>query len=139
MTSEEVCEVGKWKNVGAFTSHYLRLGATNKVGSRISDMVHSVSPLCSAESDLTWTTGKNDTVGSVREDEAPSNGETRFISPAVLHNFLQGIVLKNTIPFLLPPSPLTPLVLLIAFLAGGWRIEPRRPQKKHPKKKFKKR
>ena len=51
-SSEEVCEIGKWKNVGAFTSHYLRLGASAKVGSRISQMVHKVSPLSSAESDL---------------------------------------------------------------------------------------
>ena len=28
-TSEEVCELGKWKNVSAFTSHYLRLNATD--------------------------------------------------------------------------------------------------------------
>ena len=35
-TSEEVCELGKWKNVSAFTSNYLRLNATYKVGSKIS-------------------------------------------------------------------------------------------------------
>ena len=52
-TSEEVCELGKWKNVTAFTSHYLRLNATDKVGSKISQMVHTVSPLSSAKSDLT--------------------------------------------------------------------------------------
>ncbi len=46
MSSEEVCEVGKWKNVGAFTSHYLRLGATNKVGSRISDMASNSRRAC---------------------------------------------------------------------------------------------
>ena len=51
--SEEVCELGKWKNVTAFTSHYLRSNSTDKVGSKISEMVHKVSPLCSAESDLT--------------------------------------------------------------------------------------
>ena len=33
-TSEEVCELGKWKNVSAFTSHYLRLNATDEVGSK---------------------------------------------------------------------------------------------------------
>ena len=56
-TSEEVCELGKWKNVSAFTSHYFRVNATDKVGSKIYDMVHRVSPLSSVESDLTWTTG----------------------------------------------------------------------------------
>ena len=74
-TSEEVCELGKWKNVSAFTSHYLRLNATDKVGSKISQMVHIVSPLRSAESDLTWTKGIPDHGGSVWEDEAQSNGE----------------------------------------------------------------
>ena len=39
MYSEEVCEIGKWKNVGAFTSHYLRLNASKTLGSKISDLV----------------------------------------------------------------------------------------------------
>ena len=74
-TSEEVCELGKWENGSAFTSHYLRLNATDKVGSRISHMVHKVSPLSSSESDLTWTTGMQGHGGSVREDKAQSNAE----------------------------------------------------------------
>ena len=41
----------------------------------ISDMLHRVSPLRSAESDLTRTTGMQDHGGSVREDAAQSNGE----------------------------------------------------------------
>ena len=51
------------------------INATDKVGSKISQMVHRVSPLSSAESDLTWTTGIPDHGGSVREDQAQSNGE----------------------------------------------------------------
>ena len=43
-----------------------------------------VSPLQSAESDLTCTPGRDDQGGSVREDEAQRNGETRFVPPAVL-------------------------------------------------------
>ena len=35
LSSEEVCEIGKWKNVAAFTSHYLRLEASTKVGGQI--------------------------------------------------------------------------------------------------------
>ena len=27
LPSEEVCELGKWKNINAFSAHYLRLGA----------------------------------------------------------------------------------------------------------------
>ena len=53
LTSEQVCEVGKWKNVAAFTSQYLRLGASDTVGAKISSMVHNVSPLGSADPDLT--------------------------------------------------------------------------------------
>ena len=83
LSSEEVCEVGKWKNVAAFTSHYLRLGASTKVGQKVQEMVHSVSPLESAEPDLTWTTGKTDPGGNVREGGARDNGETRFCSPAM--------------------------------------------------------
>ena len=75
MSSEEVCEIGKWKNVAAFTSHYLRLNASKKLGTKVSELVHKVSPLRSAEADLTWTTGKNDLGGNVREAEAQSNGE----------------------------------------------------------------
>jgi len=75
MKNEEVCEIGKWKNASAFTSHYLRLNATDKVGEKVTAMVHKVSPLRSAESDLTWTTGMQDLGGNVREDVAQSNGE----------------------------------------------------------------
>ena len=75
MSSEQVCELGKWKNVAAFSSHYLRLGATNVASQKISELVHNVSPLGVAEPDLTWTPGMKDTGGSVREGEARSNGE----------------------------------------------------------------
>ena len=81
LSSEEVCEVGKWKNVAAFTIHYLRLGASSKVEEKLQEMVvHNVSPLRSAEPDLTWTPGKTDTGGNVKEGEAQNNGETRFLS-----------------------------------------------------------
>ena len=75
MSSEEVCEIGKWKNVTAFTSHYLRLNASHTLGTKISKLVHKVSPLRSAEADLTWTTRKYDLGGNVREAEAQNNGE----------------------------------------------------------------
>ena len=75
MSSEEVCEIGKWKNVNAFQSHYMRLNASKTLGTKISQLVHKVSPLRSAEADLTWTTRKYDLGGNVREAEAQSNGE----------------------------------------------------------------
>ena len=43
LSSEEVCEIGKWKNTGAFSSHYLRLGAPQQAGRRLERFVHSVS------------------------------------------------------------------------------------------------
>ena len=53
LSSEQVCEIGKWKNVGAFTSHYLRLGASETLGHKLTSMLHKVSPLRSADPDLT--------------------------------------------------------------------------------------
>ena len=76
MTSEEVCEIGKWKNVGAFSAHYLRLGAAQRAGERLSALVHTVSPGQSAEPDRSrspeteWETGRSD-----REGEAQRPGE----------------------------------------------------------------
>ena len=32
LTSEQVCEMGPWKNLGAFSTHYLRLGAQEVAG-----------------------------------------------------------------------------------------------------------
>ena len=75
MSSEEVGEIGKWKNLAAFTSHYVRPNASKTLGSKISQLVHKVSPLRSAEADLTWTTRKHDFGGNVREAEAQNNGE----------------------------------------------------------------
>ena len=88
LTSEEVCEVGKWKNVTAFTAHYSRLGASQKASQKISHLVHKVSPIQRAESDwssipLTKEKGRRD-----QEDEAQSIGETRFLLPAVLCIFM---------------------------------------------------
>ena len=35
LSSEEVCEIGKWKNTGAFTAHYLRVGASQKASEKL--------------------------------------------------------------------------------------------------------
>ena len=75
LTSEEVCEVGKWKNVNAFTAHYSRLGASTRASGKILDLVHNVSPMQRAESDWSRTPWKNDKGGMDQEDEAQSIGE----------------------------------------------------------------
>ena len=75
LSSEEVCEVGKWKNVNAFTAHYSRLGASTKAGEKINHLVHKVSPMQRAESDWSSTPGTQNQGGMDQEDEAQSIGE----------------------------------------------------------------
>ena len=96
LTSEEVCEVGKWKNVSAFTSHYLRLGASHTVGDKIHSMLHNVSPLGSADPDLTWTTRKYDLGGNVREGDAQSNGEPTL--PPLGNELPHAVGMDSTFP-----------------------------------------
>jgi hypothetical protein len=75
LNSEEVCEVGKWKNLNAFTAHYSRLGASTKASQKIGHLVHTVSPMYSAESDWSSTPRRTDMGGMDQEDEAQSIGE----------------------------------------------------------------
>ena len=85
MTSEEVCEIGKWKTSNAFRSHYLRLGASKTVSGRVSNFVHTVSPGCSVDPDQSRTPARPpEPRGSDWEGEAQSIGATRFdLSTAV--------------------------------------------------------
>ena len=60
LTSEEVCEIGKWKSVEAFTAHYQRLGAQEtlekKLGECLAGGVRSqTSPRGSAEHEVSRT------------------------------------------------------------------------------------
>ena len=83
-SSEEVCELGKWKNTQAFTAHYLRLGVAQQVKYRLGPLVHRASPGEWAEPDLTSTLGSlGDPGGSVREGEAQNTGEP---SPPTTNN-----------------------------------------------------
>ena len=84
LSSEEVCEIGKWKNTNAFSSHYLRLGAPTRAARELDLMVHNVSSWGSAEYDQSRTPGTNgDPGGSDWEYEAQSQDETNLLSPAV--------------------------------------------------------
>ena len=75
-SSEEMCELGKWKNAQALQAHYLRLGVANTVQGRLANLVHTASPLESDELDLAWTPrSPGDLGGNVRESEAQDNGE----------------------------------------------------------------
>ena len=76
LSSEQVCEIGKWKNTGAFTSHYLRLGAPSSAREKIEEMVHSVSLVGSAMSDWSRTPGSpSDPGGSDQEGRAQTTNE----------------------------------------------------------------
>ena len=72
LTSEEVCEIGKWKNTSAFNTHYLRIGASASASKKLSAfLVHNVSCGQSAEPEWSRSPGnKNDTGRSDHEGEA---------------------------------------------------------------------
>ena len=78
LSAEEVCEVGRWKNAGAFSDHYLRLGAPRVAGRRVSEMVHSVSSGAGAEPDRSRTprSPEGDLGGRDLEGGAPRPDET---------------------------------------------------------------
>ena len=52
LASEEVCQLGQWKNVGAFAAHYLRLEAAAAAKKKLQGLVHRTSPLEEAEPEL---------------------------------------------------------------------------------------
>ena len=72
---EEVCELGQWKNLQAFTQHYLRVGATQKAAQVVNSLVHKTSPLESAEPEGSRTPPTQEGGGGDPEGEAQSNGE----------------------------------------------------------------
>ena len=76
LSSEEVCELGKWKNTSAFTSHYLRIGAASAASQKLRGLVHNVSPMGSAEPDQSRTPGSASNPGGRDwEGEAQSIGD----------------------------------------------------------------
>ena len=71
LSSEQVCELGQWKNVQAFTSHYLRLGAVEHAESALGSLVHRTSQGLSAEPELSRTPRTSmDEGGRDKEGEA---------------------------------------------------------------------
>ena len=69
LSNEEVCELGKWKNLQAFSTHYLRLDAVKKAENLLTNsLVDKVSPGNCEQHDLSSTPGKNLT----REEETRS-------------------------------------------------------------------
>ena len=80
------CELGKWKNTSAFTSHYLRLGAAENARLKITQkFVHKTSYVCSEEVDLTRTPEKfPEAGGSVRETDEQNTYEAHSSSPVLV-------------------------------------------------------
>ena len=78
--SEEVCEIGKWKNISAFATHYLRLNATDRAAEKLQALVHKISPGGSAEPELSRTPPSQfgESGGGDSEGEAQDTGEIRL-------------------------------------------------------------
>ena len=66
LSSEEVAEIGQWKNLSAFQAHYLRLNAAQSVTDKfyIPKRVHKVSPWDCAEPEGSCTPRRNKLRGS---------------------------------------------------------------------------
>ena len=76
LTSEQVCQIGQWKDIKSFTSHYLRLEAAHEAGGAVKRLVHKTSLVGSAEPELSRTPGKEtDPGGRDNEGEAQSTSE----------------------------------------------------------------
>ena len=78
LTSEEVCQIGQWKDVNSFSSHYLRLNAAQRAGESVQNMVHKSSLGECAEPKLSRTPGKEtdpggrDNVGEAQNTSEPT-------------------------------------------------------------------
>ena len=91
LSSEHVCEVGRWKDHQAFRSHYLRLQATETVADAIRDRlgVHRVSSTVAAEPDCSAIPRSPRDSGMVeQEGEAARLDETCYFWPAVCNVFV---------------------------------------------------
>ena len=76
LTAEQVCEIGKWKNMTPFTNFYSRLGSANVASSQLFDFVHNVSPWEGADPERSRSpTYENELGRSDREGGAPKHGE----------------------------------------------------------------
>jgi len=79
MSTEQVAEIGKWKDIKTFSQFYLRLQAAQQASSVLSSFsVHTVSPLECAEPDMSQSPPRNSFDGgrSDMEGGAQNKGET---------------------------------------------------------------
>jgi hypothetical protein len=82
LSSEQVCELGQWKNTQAFAQHYLRLGAGEEAAKIIQDWVHNkVSSSSEAEGERLRTPPTEEGGGSNLEADARKDDEPAHPSP----------------------------------------------------------
>ena len=83
LSSEEVCQLGVWKNVQSFTSHYLRLNAASRAVEALTGLVHNSSLGGSAEPELSRTPGNfGDPGGRDNKGEARKTSEVMLFFAA---------------------------------------------------------
>ena len=58
LPTEQVAELGKWKDIKTFSQYYLRLQAAESASLALSSFVHTVSPLDCAEPDMSHSPPK---------------------------------------------------------------------------------
>ena len=76
MGVEQLCELGKWKNLDAFSKHYLRMDAHTGAQSFLQALVHTASPGQRAMDDRSYSPGKGLDQGRCDlEDIAQRHGE----------------------------------------------------------------
>ena len=77
LSSEQVCEIGAWKNSSTFHQHYLRLNSAKCLNQFVEKLsAHNVSPGSWGELDQTRTPRTmRDLGGSVWESDTQDNGE----------------------------------------------------------------
>ena len=85
LSQEEVAEIGQWKNLQAFSSHYLRINAVDRVKNKLKNVlhpyVHTPSPPESAEPEWSHTPPTKDRGGSDQEGEAQEGGGPNLPRP----------------------------------------------------------
>ena len=81
LSSEQVCELGQWKNAAAFSAHYLRLGAASSAAKSLVAWVHNDSPGEGVEPEWSRTPTTEEEGGRDLEGEAPKPGEPARPSP----------------------------------------------------------
>ena len=118
LSSEQVAELGKWKDIKTFSEFYLRLQSTKTATNLISNLpwVHTVSPGDSADPDMSQSPPKNSFEGgrSDMEGEAQDTGEPTLTLPktkrALSHSSQASMVepfRKKRLPVPVPISGLT--------------------------------